>query len=324
MVPPVSVIVLNYNGEHLLPNCIESLKNQDYENFEIIVVDNGSTDNSKEVALSYRIKLLRLDKNYGLGTAFNKASKYAQGDFLFFVSNDMKFDKNCIKELMKVMEIDDKIFAVDPKQFNWEGTQVVHGKVELIGTKKFFSSLWPFIEYSPSGYSEKPVEVFQGCAGSLLVRKNIFWKLGGFDETFLWDVEDTDICWRAWLHHYKTVYVPSAFLFHKIGATIPAKKPKNASKEMTEWHKKRRMSFQKNRLRFFFKVMPLYMITLLLVRQILVGIGYLLKMDITSAKILLGAFWNVIMSLPEILKERQKIMRESITTSKELIKRFTA
>jgi len=187
----VSVIVLNYNGAHLLPECIESLQKQDYKDIEIIVADNASNDNSIQVAKSYGVKIHKMEENRGFSFTNNSAAKIANGESIFFVNNDMKFEKNCISELVKEISKDPDIFAVDPLQYNWDGTEVIHGgtAIKKSGLKNWF----PFIYVDYLSVIDKKIEVPWGCAGSLMVRKKMFEKLNGFDNTFFW-MEKTWIC----------------------------------------------------------------------------------------------------------------------------------
>src|SRR6185312_10146535 len=87
----VSVVIANYNGAHLLADCLESLAGQDQNAIEILVVDNASIDDSATQAARYDCRFIPLDSNRGLGAAYNSGARVARGDYLFFVNNDMRF-----------------------------------------------------------------------------------------------------------------------------------------------------------------------------------------------------------------------------------------
>jgi hypothetical protein len=304
----VSVIVLNYNGAHLLPDCIKSLQSQDHDNIEIIMADNASTDNSVEVAQSYSVKIFRMQENRGFGFTNNAAAKIATGDFIFFVNNDMRFEKNCISELVKEITKDKDIFAVDPLQYNWEGTEIIHGamKIKTSGLKNWF----PFVRVDFDVVDEKN-EILWGCAGSLMVRSTMFNKIGGFDNTFFLDCEDTDLCVRAWMRDWKTIYVPSAKLYHMVSGgcmTTP------------DW---RMLSGEQNFLRFALKVMSKKMIIKMYFAKLIQAIGLML-IGKKRGMLILKAMWITLSNLDEILEEREKILRESKVSADKVFKKFLA
>lgn len=313
--PLISVIVLNYNGKDLLPDCLSSLCNQSYLDFEIIVADNGSTDESKQIVCRYNtVKFLELGRNYGFGKGNNLAAKSAKGEYIFFVNNDMRFDKDCVWELVKVIKEDENIFAVDATQYNWEGTRIIHGKTLLLKKKKFFTTFLPFFEIDYTGKSNSPVPILYGCAGSLMVRENLFHKLGGFDETFIFDCEDLDLCWRAWMDGWKIIYVPSAYIYHKGSASF------NTERLQLE----RKKSNIRNQIRFSFKVLPWHMIFLIGFRQHLKVLYHLFAVvNLREACIDFKEFWKIIFDSPiGLLKERIKIRKKSIFSSIDLLKQF--
>jgi len=88
----VSAVIVNWNGAAHLRICLPSLRAQSYKEREIIVVDNGSSDDSEEVAKAFHVKWLPLRENIGLAPALNRGAAIARGDFLLFVNNDMRFD----------------------------------------------------------------------------------------------------------------------------------------------------------------------------------------------------------------------------------------
>src|SRR5271163_1717843 len=124
--PRVSVIIVNWNGAQHLRICLPSLLSQSSTPFEIIVVDNRSSDDSAEVAKSYSVRWLPLKENLGLAPALNRGTKIAEGELLLFVNNDMRFDPGFVSALLKPFERDDEIFATDGMQFSWDGTSRGH------------------------------------------------------------------------------------------------------------------------------------------------------------------------------------------------------
>lgn len=304
----VSVIILNYNGAHFLPECIESLQKQDYKNVEIILVDNGSVDNSIDVAKSYGIeKIVQMKENKGFSIANNEAAKVASGELIFFMHTDMRFEKNCVSELVKGASKSPDIFAVDPLQYSWDGTKITHGGTVL--KKSGLKNWFPFIFVDYLGVVDRAIEIPWGCAGSLMVIKDMFEKLGGFDNTFFLDGEDMDLCWRAWMMGWKTVYVPTARLYHKVGGS-------GGDPDL------RTFSGDKNFLRFILKVMSKKMILKMYLAKIVQAVGLICIGRAKRGIIILRAMKATLSNLDEILEERRKIFRESKINSDELLRKF--
>ena len=218
----VSVIIVNWNGAEHLRVCLPSLLSQSFEPMEIIVVDNCSSDDSAEVAKSTGVRWLPLETNLGLAPALNQGAKIASGDLLLFVNNDMRFDPEFIATLVEPLERDDEIFATDGMQFNWNGTVRVHlaARLTKVSLRRDSSSeLVPGLYFYQQERTEKS-PVFMASAACMMVRRMFFESLGGFDDRLPLGYEDVEICWRAWVHGLKTLYVPSAICWHHVGSSI--------------------------------------------------------------------------------------------------------
>jgi len=222
MRPRVSVIIVNWNGAEHLRVCLPSLASQSFGPLEIIVVDNRSSDDSAEVARSLGARWLPLETNLGLAPALNRGAKIASGDLLLFVNNDMRFDPEFVAALVEPLERDDEIFATDGMQFNWDGTVRVHLAARLTNVslrRNSSTELVPGLYFYQQERTEKS-SVFMASAACMMVRKTFFENLGGFDDRLPLGYEDVEICWRAWVHGRKTLYVPSAICWHRVGSSI--------------------------------------------------------------------------------------------------------
>jgi GT2 family glycosyltransferase len=222
MRPRVSVIIVNWNGAEHLRVCLPSLASQSFEPLEIIVVDNRSSDDSAEVARSLGVRWLPLETNLGLAPALNRGAKIASGDLLLFVNNDMRFDPEFVAALVEPLERDDEIFATDGMQFNWDGTVRVHLAARLTNVslrRNSSTELVPGLYFYQQERTEKS-PVFMASAACMMVRRTLFENLGGFDDRLPLGYEDVEISWRAWVHGRKTLYVPSAICWHRVGSSI--------------------------------------------------------------------------------------------------------
>lgn len=208
----VSIIIVNYNGKTHLEKCLQSLMEIKYAQYEVIIVDNNSTDGSVElVQTEYpKVKIIKLDKNYGFAEPNNIGAKNAEGEFLLFLNNDTVVTPNFVTELVNIMNQD---------------PQIVICQSLLLKPNGDIDSSGDFVDTLGRAYSSRnrPTDVqyiLSARGASMMARKNVFWELGGFDKNFFASFEDVDIGWRSWLWGYKVVLVPNSIVYHTGGQTI--------------------------------------------------------------------------------------------------------
>jgi len=220
--PKVSVIIANWNGAKHLRLCLPSLASQSYKPLEIIVVDGCSCDDSAEVARSHGVRWLPLEKNLGLAPSLNRGAMIAKGDLLLFANNDMRFDPRFVAALVEPLEEDDEIFATDGMQFSWDGTIRGHLAARLRNFRRrpdYSTELVPGLYFYQQEKTDRS-PVFMASAACMMVRRTFFEELGGFDDRLPLGYEDVEICWRAWVHRRKTLYVPGAICWHHVGGSV--------------------------------------------------------------------------------------------------------
>ena len=218
--PKISVIIVNYNGKKLLEKCLESLFKIDYNNFEVILVDNNSTDGSMEfVTKNYpKIIVIKLDSNKGFAEPNNIGAKIAKGEYLLFLNNDTVTTTNFISEMVKVLEKDEKIAICQSLLLKPDGNIDSSGDfIDKMG-----------IVYNSKTKTDEIKEISSARGACMLIRKKIFDKLGGFDEKFFFSFEDVDLGWRSWILGYKVVIVPNSIVYHSAGKTSSNFKPEVA------------------------------------------------------------------------------------------------
>ena len=211
-VPKVSIIIVNYNGKELLQKCLDSLLNVKYDNFEIILVDNNSTDGTVEFITKNHpsIILIKLDSNKGFAEPNNIAAKIAKGEYLLFLNNDTVVTHNFISEMVKVMETDKKIAICQSLLLKPDGS--------IDSSGDFIDNLG--VVYNSKTKIDEIREVSSAKGASMLVRSDIFKKLGGFDQKFFVTFEDVDLCWRSWILGYRVLIIPASIVYHVGGITI--------------------------------------------------------------------------------------------------------
>ena len=209
----LSIIVPNFNGKQFLKICFDSILNQNYSSYEIIIVDNGSSDGSVQyINENYpEFTLIQNKENLGFAAAVNQGIKASNADYIFLLNNDVELETDCISNLLKCIEKDKNIFAVSSKMIQYNDRSkmddagdeyTILGWTRKVGDGK-----------SPDLYTAER-EIFSACAGAALYRKNILDEIGYFDENFFAYMEDVDISYRARIKGYKCVYCPEAVVYH--------------------------------------------------------------------------------------------------------------
>lgn len=210
--PFVSIIIVNYNGISHLEKCLTSLKTVDYDNYEIILVDNNSSDNSiGSVKNNYpEIIIIKLDKNYGFAYPNNIGARSARGQLLLFLNNDTISTPNFVSELVKIMNSDPKIGICQSLLLK------INGEVDSSGD--FIDNIG--VAYSSQERVKTVKAILSAKGASMMVQKDVFERLGGFDEKFFVSFEDVDLGWRCWIMGYKVVIVPTSIVYHVGSQTI--------------------------------------------------------------------------------------------------------
>lgn len=214
----ISVIIPNYNGEKIIDGCIQSLLQQEYKDFNIIVVDNNSTDESvKIIEEKYpSITLIKNNENLGFAAAVNIGIKASKSDFVALLNNDTEVDTKWLGNLYSVVSKDDKIFSASSKMIRFYERDIIDDagdQYNLLG--------WAYKRgdgVSVDKFNKNKV-VFSTCAGAGLYRRKVFEEIGYFDENFFAYLEDIDVSFRGNIHGYKNVYVNDAIVYHMVSAT---------------------------------------------------------------------------------------------------------
>ena len=212
---PVCVIIPNWNGKELLKDCLNSLRRQTYKKFQIIVVDNGSTDDSVQYVKKNfsEVIVIKLDKNYGFAKAINEGVRNSNADYVVFLNNDTYADKNWLKELMAMADIHPEVISVGCKLLNYYRRKIIDGVGIMINEVGQARSLG--YQEEDQGQYDKVKYIFGATAGAALFKRSAFIKLGMFDENFFMYSEEVDFAFRAQFSGYKSIFCPKAMVYHK-------------------------------------------------------------------------------------------------------------
>ncbi|MDQ3021928.1 MAG: glycosyltransferase family 2 protein [Bacteroidota bacterium] len=218
----ISIIIPNYNGFVHLKTCFDSLANQSYQAFNIILVDNNSIDNSVKFAeQNYpKVKVIKLNYNTGFAKAVNEGIKICDTKFILLLNNDTECDKNFLSEMLNGFK-DESVGSVAGKMLNFYNRNIIDDAGDFLKSRG--SPYARGFEESDKGQFDKEEYIFGACAGAAMYRAEVFKRIGYFDEDFFAYYEDVDFSFRMQLAGYKCFYNPKAICYHKRGATTGSK-----------------------------------------------------------------------------------------------------
>jgi hypothetical protein len=215
--PRVAVVVLTRNGLRWLPKCLSSVTRTDYENLDVFVVDNASTDGSVRYVRDHfpDVKIIVHSTNLGFAAGYNRALEEIKADYVVLLNNDTEvLSPDWVRSLVKVAASDPKIAAVGCKMVSMEEPD----RLDSVGGMGI--PYWRgFVdigreERDEGQYDSTEFEPFSFCGGAALLRKAVFEQAGGFDEKFFMYAEDADLSWRLRLLGYQIRLAPSAKVAH--------------------------------------------------------------------------------------------------------------
>ena len=206
--PMFSIIVLNWNGAKWLGPCLKSIQAQTFSSYEVLLADNGSTDESVQTAVAIHrpIMLATFSRNLGYTGANNLSSKMARGTWLIFLNNDTKLAPDFLQQLVDTIARQPGAHILVPTITDYDGatTAEYHFALDILGYPTQTATGDPFWGH--------------GCA--LTVRRDVFTSLGGFDDDYFIFYEETDFCWRAQITGHAIVGAPNAVVRHFGGGTV--------------------------------------------------------------------------------------------------------
>lgn len=209
----VSVVIPNYNGIAYLDGVLASLEHQTLKDFEVIVVDNGSTDGSTSfIAGNYPwVHVIGLPDNFGFSKAVNEGIYASRAPYVLLLNNDTEVETNFVEEMLLAIKRHKKAFSCSARMIQF------FDRDRLDDAGNYYNALgWAFARGKGRDIHtyEKEEKIFAACAGAAIYRKKIFEKIGYFDEEHFAYLEDTDVGYRARIYGYENWYAPKAKVYH--------------------------------------------------------------------------------------------------------------
>ena len=221
MVPKVTVLIPNYNGKKWLEQCLPTIQKTTYPNYEVLVVNNGSTDQSGEfLKKNYPdVRVIEIKKNKGYAGANNFGVKYASGKYVLFLNNDTQVTPKFLEPLVEKIESDKKIGAIQPQIRHMVNKKVIDSIGSFFTFTGFLYHYGYFQNHEEKKYN-KELSVYSVKGACFLMRKKDYMDLGGIDESFVTYVEESDLCHRILLSGKKIIYVPQSIVYHYGGGDM--------------------------------------------------------------------------------------------------------
>jgi hypothetical protein len=224
----VSVIILNWNGLHLLEQCLPSVVASTYSDLEIILADNASTDGGPDwVAAVYpSIRIVRHPENWGFCRGNNEAVPHATGDYIVFLNNDVEVTPDWLQPLVDRMDADDTVGAVQPKLLDRETRRLFEyaggagGFLDGLGYPFTRGRIFFTLEEDRGQYDDS-TRIFWATGAAIMMRRSALDVVGLLDEEFEFHMEEIDLCWRLARAGYEIRVEPASQVYHVGGASLP-------------------------------------------------------------------------------------------------------
>ncbi len=313
-----SIIIANFNGEKYLETCLNSVLKSSYKNFEIIIIDDASTDQSLDILIRYKsggpkVIILENKKNIGPAASRNKALRNAKGSVIVFLDNDTEVTPSWLNEFNKLLK-NKNIGAVQSLLLDFKKRNIIQmGGGRLISFTGWLKPLLQGFNYKGATVTDKDIV---GVSAALAVKKSCFYVVKGFDEKEQKYTEDLDFCWRIWIAGFRVVLASKSIVYHYTKSIAERNNTKTSKFEI--YYHMSKNSIRSMIKNYELKNIPLnllFFIGINIIRSLLVLIR---RKDASAfAGSMLGIVWNII-SLDDTLKNRMQVQKTRVFSDKYL------
>lgn len=228
MNPSIVIVILNWNGKQFLEKFLPSVLQSTYINYRVVVVDNGSADDSVSfLTANYpQIELILFKENHGFAKGYNLALDGLESDYYLLLNSDVEVEPGWMEPLVALAEGDKNIAACQPKLLSYnhpkyfEYAGAAGGWLDYFGYPFARGRVFDFCESDEGQYNEC-APIFWASGAAMFIRAKVFHEAGGFDNFFFAHQEEIDLCWRIQLLGYKIYSCPQSVVYHVGGGTLP-------------------------------------------------------------------------------------------------------
>ena len=231
--PPVSIVIVSWNGRELLERFLPSVLATDYANFEVVVADNASTDGTADwLAEAHpRVRVIQHPENWLFARGNNVAVAQTDAPYLCLLNNDVETPPGWLAPLVAVLQTNKDVAAVQPKllqhtdQTCFEYAGASGGFLDTVGYPFARGRLFSTLEKDEGQYDD-PRDVCWATGACLLIRRSAFEDVGGLDERFEMHMEEIDLCWRLWRAGWRIRVEPKSTVYHLGGGSLSQGNPR--------------------------------------------------------------------------------------------------
>ena len=226
--PKVAIVILNWNGRHYLQKFLPSVLATDYDNYEVIVSDNNSQDDSISYLVNNfpNVRLIRLESNHGFAKGYNLTLQQVEADYYALINSDIETNPGWLKPIIELLEQDDRNAACQPKLLSYNNRNLFEyaggagGWLDSFGYPFARGRIFDVCEEDKGQY-DLTERVFWVTGAAMIVKSKVFHEVKGFDNYFFAHQEEIDLCWRMQLAGYNLFACPSSVVYHVGGGTLP-------------------------------------------------------------------------------------------------------
>ncbi|HEU5167216.1 MAG TPA: glycosyltransferase family 2 protein [Chitinophagaceae bacterium] len=226
--PKAAIVILNWNGQNYLEKFLPSVLATAYENIEVVIADNGSSDGSVSFLQKQfpQVKLIRFDENNGFAKGYNLALQNIQADYYAIINSDIEVQQGWLSPIIELLEQDKLNAACQPKLLSYKDKKIFEyaggagGWLDSFGYPFARGRVFDICEEDKGQY-DATERVFWVTGAAMVIRSSVFHEMNGFDEYFFAHQEEIDLCWRMQLAGYKLYCCPSSIVYHVGGGTLP-------------------------------------------------------------------------------------------------------
>jgi len=307
--PAMSVIIVNWNGQHFLQECLSAMRRQVFRDFETIVVDNGSDDGSVQFVRDHfpEIRLIALQKNVGFSAANIAGYAQATGEVIVLLNNDTEADSRWLYELSEASRECPEAGSFASKMLYFDERERIDNCGFGVTSAGFIVDFGRDEQDGPTWSKVRPV--FGACGGAAAYRRTMLEDVGFLDPDFFMTYEDVDLSFQAQLRGHKCIFIPSAVVYHRYRATMKK-----------YWTYSRQTYFSQRNIEFVYvKNMPLKLMLIALPQRLAYEFGssaYFLKAG--SGGAFFKAKLDSIRQLPLLLRKRRDVQKTRRVTDSQL------